>query len=91
MHYLLHYKYIDDFVEKRKPFREKHLKLAKSAFAKGDMTMAGVFNDPPDAALLIFKGDDSSVVDNFVKNDPYVKNGIVTQWKIKEWKVALGG
>jgi len=91
MYYILYYKYTDNFIEKRKPFREEHLKLAKTAFGKGEMTMAGVFNDPPDSALLIFKGDESSVVDKFVKNDPYVKNGIVTQYKIKEWRVALGG
>jgi len=91
MHYLLHYKYTENFFEKRKPFRDEHLKLAKAAYTKGEMTMAGVFNDPPDSALLIFKGANSSIVEKFVKNDPYVINGIVTQYKIKEWKVALGG
>jgi len=43
-----------------------------------------------DGAALVFKADDRSVVEDFVRNDPYVKNGLITDWKIREWTVVTG-
>jgi uncharacterized protein len=31
------------------------------------------------------------VVEAFVEQDPYVRNGLVTSWRIREWNVAVGG
>ena len=41
----------------------------------------------PDGAVFIFSDEESA--EFFVKEDPYVKNGIVTGWSIKEWTVAI--
>ena len=37
--------------------------------------MAGPFSDNFDGAVLVFKTDDISKVENHAKEDPYVKNG----------------
>jgi hypothetical protein len=29
-------------------------------------------------------------VENFAKNDPYVKNGLVKNWHIREWTTVIG-
>jgi uncharacterized protein len=89
-YYALFYYVIDDYITQRAKYREAHLKLARAANERGDLVIAGVFNNPPDGALLVFKVSDKSVVEDFVKNDPYVVSGIVARWEIREWTVVIG-
>jgi uncharacterized protein YciI len=39
---------------------------------------------------LIFRVKDKSVVEHFATNDPYVKAGVVTGWKVRPWTVVVG-
>ena len=91
MYYLLLYDVVDDYVERRAAFREIHLKMAKEAEARGEIVLAGAFADPVDGAALVFRGDDRSVAENFAKADPYVRNGLVTSWRVRPWNVVIGG
>lgn len=90
MHYLLFYDYVEDAVEKRAPYREEHLRLAGKALERGEFVLGGAYADPVDGAVLVFRCDEPSVVETFVANDPYVKNGIVTAWRIRPWTVVVG-
>jgi len=54
------------------------------------MILAGVFSNPPDKALLIFHIPDKSIIEDFIKKDPYVNNGLVMKWEIREWTVVIG-
>ena len=89
MHYLLLYDYVENAVEKRAPYRQEHLQLAKAAKGRGDLVMAGAFADPVDGAAFVFQAEDASVAEAFVKADPYVANGIVTGWRIRPWTVVV--
>jgi uncharacterized protein YciI len=89
-YYALIYHYIDDYMTRRTQFREEHLKRANDLHKRDQLILAGIFSDPPYQALLIFKVEDKSVIEDFVKNDPYMKNGIVTKWEIKEMMVSIG-
>jgi uncharacterized protein YciI len=91
MYYILFYKTVDNYIEKRAPFREEHLKLATAAHKSGALQMAGALANPADSAVLLFKGDSSAVAEDFAKNDPYVKNGLITEWKVRQWTVVIGG
>ena len=90
MHFVLLYKTADNYIEARVPYREEHLALAKAAFDRGEMVMAGAFDEPPDGALIIFRGDSRAVAEDFARNDPYVKNGCVTGWNVRPWTVVIG-
>ena len=90
MHYILFYTTIDNYIEKRAPFREAHLRLVKETCAKGELLMAGALADPPDGAVLVFKGDSPEIVEKFVSNDPYVINGLISEWHIRKWTVVTG-
>ncbi len=90
MYYILLYDVVEDYVKKRAPFREEHLRLTDEAAEKGQLLLGGALDNPVDGAVLVFKADDSSVVEEFVKNDPYVKNGLITNWKIRDWTVVTG-
>jgi len=89
-HFALLYEAVDDFIERRGVYREEHLRLAREAHARGELFLAGALADPPDGALLIFLADDASTAEEFARNDPYVKNGLVTRWKVKPWNVVIG-
>jgi len=91
MYYLLLYDYVDDYLIRREPLRDQHLALAKEAYVKGDIAMAGAFADPADGAVILFKGNDPSAAERFVASDPYVKNGLVTRHEIRPWIVVFGG
>jgi hypothetical protein len=90
VHYLLFYDYVEDAVEKRAPHRDEHLRLAGQALERGELLLGGAYADPVDGAVLVFRCESLSVVEAFVANDPYVKSGIVTDWRIRPWTVVVG-
>ena len=91
MYYLLFYDTVADYIEKRAPYREEHLALARKAHERGEIVMAGALAEPADGAVLVFKGQSAEVAENFVKNDPYVKAGLITRWHVRPWSVVIGG
>lgn len=90
MYFVLFYDYVPDVLEKRTPYRPDHLSLAREAHAGGRLLLAGAFDPPADGALFVFKADSAAEVEDFVRRDPYVKNGIVTGWRVKPWTVVIG-
>lgn len=91
MHYLLLYEsVVPDYAARRAQFRAEHLTLAWQAHARGELVLGGAFADPIDGAVLLFKGDSPSVAESFAKSDPYVRNGLVTKWRVREWTTVVG-
>ncbi|MFN0094219.1 MAG: YciI-like protein [Dehalococcoidia bacterium] len=90
MYYLLFYDYVPDILTKREPHRAEHLGNARALHAEGGLVMAGAAGDPVDSAVFIFKADSPAAIEAFIASDPYVKNGLVTGWRIKPWNVVVG-
>jgi len=90
MLFALLYDLVDDYVARRQPLRAEHLALAERFRAEGRLRAGGAF-DPPDGALLVFEAASAAEVEAFVREDPYVKSGLVTRWRVREWKVVVGG
>jgi len=90
MYFLLVYDYVENIVERRAPYREAHLALATEYVGRGEMLLGGAFADPTDGAAFAFKADGRDSVEAFVERDPYVQNGLVTAWRIREWTVVVG-
>ena len=91
MYYVLLYDVVDNFIERRAVFRDAHLKLVREAHERGDLWLAGALADPVDGAALVFTTEDRSVAERFAQDDPYVKGGLVKQWKVRKWNVVVGG
>jgi hypothetical protein len=89
-YYVLIYHLVDDYMTRRTQFREEHLKMAKELNQKDELILAGAFSGPPYKALLIFRVNDKSVIEEFIKKDPYVKNGLIAKWEIRPWTVVIG-
>jgi uncharacterized protein YciI len=88
-YFALHYDVVDDFANKRMPFRPAHIKGVREAHGRGELIMAGALGEPA-GALLVFRGADRSVAENFAKADPYVNEGLVTKWTVRPWTVVVG-
>jgi uncharacterized protein len=88
-YFALFYDTVDDFVQRRQPHRQSHLALIDAAHQDGSLVLAGALK-PADGALLVFRTDDVSEVEAFVKRDPYVTSGLVTGWRVREWAVVIG-
>jgi len=90
MHYLLLYDYAPDVLERRPPLRAEHLALARAAVARGELVLGGALADPVDGAVLLFRGDSPAVAEAFAAADPYVRQGLVTRWRVREWTTVVG-
>ena len=89
-HFLLFYKGAPDYLERRPQFRNKHLKHAWAAQARGELVVAGALADPVDGAVLMFAGEDRLAAEEFARADPYVINGLVSHWHVREWTTVIG-
>ncbi len=89
-YYALFYDVVDDFVARRAAYREEHLHLANEARTRGELVLAGALADPADGALIIFQAESPAPAEAFARNDPYVKNGLVTNWTVRSWTVVVG-
>lgn len=90
MHYILFYDVVDDFVTRRAPFRGAHLELARRAYARGELVLAGALADPVDGAVIVFHAPSPEVAEAFARADPYVRNGLVTRWRVRKWTAVVG-
>jgi len=90
-HFLLFYDYHPDYMTLRAPHRPVHLAHARAAVARGELQLAGALdaNGPP-MGVLLFKGEDAGVAEAFAAGDPYVLNGVVLAWRVREWTTVVG-
>jgi len=93
MHYLLFYEGDENWVTQRARFRDAHLTAAWRASDRGEVILAGALKNPDgviSGAVLLFAGDSPAVAEEFAKADPYVVNGVVKHWYIREWVTVEG-
>jgi hypothetical protein len=90
MHFLLFYEVVADYAERRVRLRAAHLAHARRAVERGELVLGGALANPVDGAVLLFKGSSPDVAASFAKADPYVANGLVTKWRVREWITVVG-
>lgn len=90
MHYLLMYDVVPDYLQRRVALRAEHLALGREAVARGELVLGGALADPADGAVLLFRGESPAVAERFAAADPYVRNGLVTRWRVREWTTVIG-
>ena len=90
MHFILLYDVVDDYVDRRGPFRAEHLSLLQKAHDRGELVMAGALADPADGAVLVFRGPNAQHAESFAQADPYVRNGLIKTWRVRQWNTVVG-
>jgi uncharacterized protein YciI len=89
-HYLLIYDLAPDYLERRGPLRPVHLGLANAAVERGELLLGGALADPADGAVLLFQGETPAAAERFAREDPYVREGLVTRWRVRPWTTVVG-
>jgi uncharacterized protein YciI len=90
-HFLLFYDYVPEYLEKRTALRPAHFAHARAAVDRDDLFLAGACTDDgPPIGVLVFKASDRRVVEDFARADPYVTQGLVTSWRVREWTTVTG-
>jgi uncharacterized protein YciI len=56
---------------------------------RGVLLMAGPYGNPPVGALGVFTDRESA--EEFVKDDPFVLNGVVARYRFEDWNEVLAG
>jgi uncharacterized protein YciI len=90
MHYLLFYNVVDNYTELRKPYPAEHFAYAMRSYERGELAIAGALADPVDGAVFVFRGSAPEIAEEFARNDPYIRNGLVTSWRVRQWTTVLG-
>ena len=89
VNFLLIYDVVEDYVAKRELFRSAHLAHARDAHERGELLLGGALANPVDGAVLVFSGPSREAVEAFAHADPYVVNGLVTAWRVREWSTIV--
>ncbi|MDV3457941.1 YciI-like protein [Sphingomonas sp. HF-S4] len=89
-HYIVFLEFSDNFEGRRAAFRNDHLTKAWAAVDRGELVLAGALANPVDEGIFLFAGDGPDAAQKFVDEDPYINNGLVRSWRIREWATTVG-
>jgi uncharacterized protein len=93
-HFLVTYTLAPDYLDRRPRFRAEHLARARAAAARGELLLGGAVagpdSRPPEEALLLFAGESPDAAEAFARGDPYVTNGLVAAWRVRESITVVG-
>jgi hypothetical protein len=85
--YVLFYESAPDVMSKAPLHAQAHRARWTEFHAKGLLLMVGPFANPQDGAMAVFTTREAA--ENFAQDDPFVLNGVVSQWRIAEWNEVL--
>ena len=80
--------YCENALEKRTPYRQDHLDGLASQKQKGILITLGPTKDNT-KVFGIYEAASEREIKELVESDPYWKNGIWTEYEIKEWIQAF--
>jgi uncharacterized protein YciI len=82
------YESADDVLTKARLHYAAHSARVQEFHARGEVLMIGTFADPQtEGSMAIFTS--RAAAQAFVDGDPFVLNGVVRSWQIREWNEIL--
>jgi uncharacterized protein YciI len=86
--YVLLYESADDVAALAPQHFPAHWARCQDFHARGLLLMVGTFADPQtEGSMAIFTTREAA--DQFIAGDPFVLNGVVARWEVREWNEAL--
>ena len=65
-----------------------HSARGQEFHARGELLLYGPFSNPlEEGSMAVFTT--RAAAEEFVEGDPFVQNGVVRSWQIREWKEAF--
>lgn len=87
MKYVLFYEAAPDGLAKVPANAAAHRERWEGFGQRGVLLMIGPFADPREGAMGIFTT--RAAAEEFAAEDPFVVNGVVSRWHVREWNEAL--
>ena len=87
MKYVMFYETAPDGLAKARIHYQAHRARLEEFHARGALLMAGPWVNPTDGAMGIFTTREAA--EEFIRDDPFVLNGVVGKWTIREWNEVL--
>jgi hypothetical protein len=88
MKYVLVYESADDVMSKAPAHFPAHGARLRDFHARGTLLMTGPFANPQEqGSMSIFTTREAA--EEFAAGDPFVLNGVVRDWHIREWDEGL--
>ena len=88
MKYVLFYDSADNVAARAPAHYEAHCARLDDFRARGVLLMVGTFADPQaDGSMSVFTTREAA--EEFAQDDPFVRNGVVRAWRVKEWNEIL--
>ena len=81
------YESADDVMTKAPLYFNEHRARWEKYLQDGTLLAIGPFADPRDGSMGVFRTREAA--EAFAAGDPFVLNGVVKSWSIREWNEAL--
>jgi uncharacterized protein YciI len=86
--YVLFYESADGLAEKAPLHIEAHREHWPPYLERGELLMIGPFGEAQEqGAMSVFTT--RGAAEDFARNDPFVLNGVVSSWEVREWDEAI--
>jgi uncharacterized protein YciI len=82
------YESADDVLSRAPVHFPAHKARLDAFHERGDLVMVGTFGDPQaQGSMAVFRSREAA--EEFVREDPFVLNGVVRAWQLREWNEIL--
>ena len=89
MKYVLFYESADDVLEMAPRHFPAHKERLDRFHGEGTLLLVGTFANPKEeGSMAIFTTREAA--EEFANGDPFVQNGVVRSWYLREWNEILG-
>jgi uncharacterized protein len=89
MRYVVFYESAEDVAAKAAPHFPAHKARLDDFHERGLLLLVGTFGDPQtQGSMSVFATREGA--EEFVAGDPFVLNGVVKGWEIREWDEVYG-
>jgi len=86
--YVLFYESADDVVARAPAVFPAHRARIEEFHAQGTLLLVGPFGDPQrEGSMSVFSTREAA--EAFATGDPFVTNGLVERWYVREWNEVL--
>jgi uncharacterized protein len=86
--YVLFYESADDLAAKAPVHFSAHTQWGQGFHDRGVLIAYGPFGDPQlEGSMAVFTSREAA--EEFARGDPFVLNGVVRSWQIREWNEAF--